>query len=60
VDFNDPRWFLLLVGAVLLVNRHTVVKITAVIFALLGVLWANGWIGPIVHNLLDGLFTPVN
>ena len=60
MDFNDPRWFLLLVGAVLLINRHFVVKLAAGVFAVLGVLWANGWFGALVHNLVGGLFTPLN
>ena len=59
VDFNDPRWLLLLVGLVLLVNRHAVVKITAVIFTVIGVMWANGWLGQVVHTLLDGAFGPL-
>jgi predicted tellurium resistance membrane protein TerC len=60
VDFNDPRWFLLLVGLVLLINRHFVVKLTAVVFTVLGVLWASGWLGQVVHTLIDGVFTPLS
>lgn len=59
MDFNDPRWFLLLVGLVLLVNRHAVVKITAVIFTVIGVMWANGGLGTVVHTLLNGAFAPL-
>lgn len=59
MDFNDPRWFLLLVGLVLLINRHAVVKITAVVFALVGVMWAGGILGTIVHNLIDGVLKPL-
>lgn len=59
MDFNDPRWFLLLVGLVLLVNRHAVVKVTAAIFTIIGVIWANGWLGTVVHTLLNGAFASI-
>jgi hypothetical protein len=44
---------------VLLVNRHAVVKITAVIFTVIGVIWANGWLGTVVHTLLNGAFASI-
>lgn len=59
MDFNDPRWLLLLVGLVLLINRHTVVKITAAVFTIIGVMWGGGVLGTIVHNLIDGVLKPL-
>ena len=49
-----PVWLLVIFGAALLINRHFIVRLAAVVFLALGLYLAPSPWGQHMHTLLDG------